>query len=517
MKPYANVFYQPGENPVFCYRTGMTVYEEVLHKGVLVSGGWNGAGYPQNVLTNCPSRLNPRLFREPFTFNLEINGRSAEYDLSLVDFAAKEEGEGVHAILTLKSNVVPVEIGVHTLLDGSAMFSRWLTVENKSDAPLTINRLSLLSGGVEAPDMYDRTYDWDPNSYYSVGYFDNDRWGREGEFNWHTLTPGTHNIDFRFFRDRYRHPVMFLRNNVEGSIWFYQIAWSAGCRFSLDYQGLRESSSKDFAARPRLAMKAEITGHTPLYVLEAGECFESPQVHAGMVKGDLDDAVNGMHTHLRRSVLNLPEADASACTVGSGMGAEHDMSVETSKAFIDQFADMGAEIFIIDAGWQNPPHKEMQWVPHNGINHPDPDRYPNGLSELSDYCHRKGMKFALWVEIERLGEYSQVYKDHPDWRAKNIYGEYCQEKNGFLDFTNPAAAAWAEEELARIIAEYKLDMLRVDYNIGPDDYFNMRDVTETGIRECVALRHFRAVYQMYQNLKKRFPHVLFENCAGGGG
>ena len=85
MKPYANIFYQPGENPVFCYRNGMTVYEEVLYKGALVSGGWNGAGYPQNVLTNCPSRLNPALFREPFAFNLDVNGQCLDYDLELVD------------------------------------------------------------------------------------------------------------------------------------------------------------------------------------------------------------------------------------------------------------------------------------------------------------------------------------------------------------------------------------------------------------------------------------------------
>ncbi|MBE6999995.1 MAG: hypothetical protein E7428_07390 [Ruminococcaceae bacterium] len=517
MKPYANIFYQPGENPVFCYRNGMTVYEEVLYKGALVSGGWNGAGYPQNVLTNCPSRLNPALFREPFAFNLDVNGQCLDYDLELVDFVWAEEAEGTHSCLILQSKLLPVEIGVHTLTDGTGMFSRWLRVENKSDAPMTISRLSVLAGGVEASDMFARSYDNDPAGYYEIGYFDNDHWGREGEFNWHSLTPGTHNVDFRYFRDRYRHPLLFLKNKVEGTIWFYQIAWSAGCRFSLDYQALREASNRDFAAVPRLAMKAEITGTNPLYLLEPGKVLESPVVHMGCVKGDLDDAVNAMHAHIRRSVLNLSAADASACTVGAGMGAEHDMSVETSKAFIDQFTEMGAEVFIIDAGWQNPPHREMEWGPYNGINHPNPQRYPNGLSELSDCCHEKGMKFALWVEIERMGEYSDVFKAHPDWRARNVYGEYPQQNNGFLDFTNPAAAAWAEAELARIIEEYKLDLLRVDYNIGPDEYFNMRDVTGEGIRECVALRHFQAVYRMYQNLKTRFPEVIFENCAGGGG
>jgi alpha-galactosidase len=44
----------------------------------------------------------------------------------------------------------------------------------------------------------------------------------------------------------------------------------------------------------------------------------------------------------------------------------------------------------------------------------------------------------------------------------------------------------------------------------------MRD-TGCGYPECLNIRHFNAVYKMYENLKKRFPEVIFENCAGGGG
>jgi len=232
----------------------------------------------------------------------------------------------------------------------------------------------------------------------------------------------------------------------------------------------------------------------------------------GYLIGGLDDAVNAMHSHVRKSVLNLPEADCSACLVGAGMGAEHDMSVQTTKSFIDQFAAMGAEVLIVDAGWQNPPAKEMEWVKHNGINHPDPDRYPNGISEIVDYCHEKGMKFGLWVEIERLGEYAPARTEHPEWALRSVYGDNV----GYLDFNNPDAARWAEDELARIISEYRLDLLRVDYNVSAKTYFNMRD-RGTGIKESLSIRHFEAVYQMYQNLKKRFPQVIFENCAGGGG
>ena len=513
---YFDVYYQPGESPVFCYRSGMLVYEEKFMDGTLLTHGYNAAGYPLNVLTNCPTRLNHLRFQEPFAFNLEVNGRCIDYDLEFVDFTTEKTEQDVHAVLTLDSRIAPVRLRVHTVLDGTQMFTRYITMENLSDEPLTVSRMAVMAGGVEAMDMMPRTYELKPETYYSVGYFDNDQWGREGEFNWHTLEPGVMDIDFRFNRNRYRHPFMVIRNNVDGTLYFSQIAWSAGCRYTVDLHVVKEDTRKDFMA-PTLSIKAEITGHNPILVLQAGEVFTTPEVHMGAIQGDLDDAINEMHAHVRKSVLNLPEADPSACLVGCGMGAEHDMSVECSKAFIDQFAEMGGEVFIIDAGWQNPPHEEKQWYDFNGINRPNPERYPNGMAELSDYCHAKGLKFALWVEIERMGIHSNIFKEKPEWRVPNVYGKPWGEKMFLLDFTNPEAAQWAEDELARIITEYKLDLLRVDYNIGPNDYFSMRDISGEGIKECVALRHFQAVYKMYQNLKKRFPNVLFENCAGGGG
>ena len=513
---YFDIYYQPGETPVFCYRSGMMVYEEKLYHGALYTCGYNAGGFPMNVLADCPIRMSYTDFREPFVFNLEVNGQSIDYDLSFVDFTYEKYAEHLHAILTLDSGILPVRLQIHTILDGTQMFTRYITLENLSDKPLTVSRMAVLSGGVEAMDMLHRTYDLDAHSFYSLGYFDNDQWGREGEFNWHTLQPGCTDVDFRFHRDRFRHPMIFLRNNVEGTIFFSQIAWSGGCRYTVDFKSNKEAPDRNFVC-PRVSMKAEITGHNPLLVLTPGQCFTTPEVHMGVVIGDLDAAVNEMHAHIRKSVLNMPEADASACYVGSGIGAEHRLSVEASKFYIDQFAQMGAEVFIIDAGWQNPPGEEMNWQAVNGANKPHPDRYPNGIGEIRDYCHSKGLKFSMWIEIERLGMDCDILKQHPDWRLDNIFGEPWSEQQNLLDFTNPEAAKWAEDELTRMIQEFGLDMLRVDFNVSSDELFSMRDITGTGVKECVALRHLQAVYGMYNRLKKRFPNVIFENCASGGG
>ncbi|MBQ7957904.1 MAG: alpha-galactosidase [Clostridia bacterium] len=507
MKNYCDIFYQPGENPAFCYRTSKTVYEEMLYQGGLISCGWNSAGYPLNLLEKCSTRIDKRRFLEPYAFNIEIDGMSLDYCLEFVNFEKQEDGDKIKSVLTLKSRIRPVLIKIHTLLDSTAMFTRYIEIENLSDSYLNLSRLSVMAGPMEVMELEKFTESKNLNEFYSIGYFENDNWGREGEFVWKSLNTEITSIDTRFNRDRFRHPMLFIRNNLTGKIWFMQTAFSGGCRFTVDYNAQKDRNTT------RLAFKAEILSHKPMFVIKPKETFISPEVHIGNIFGDVDEAVNEMHSHIRKSVLNLKETDPSSALIGCGMGAEHDMTVETTKEYIRQFAEMGGEVFIIDAGWACPPGEEGNWSAFNGRNIPDKDRYPDGIEEIRDYCHENGLKFAMWVDIESIGEQCNLHNKRPEWFSVNPFGE----KSGkYLDMSRDDVAEWAENELARIITEYKLELLRVDHNVDFTEYFGMRE-NEAGIPECVSIRHINAVYRMYERLKKRFPDVIFENCAGGGG
>ncbi len=506
---FFNISLNKAENEqVICYRSGTLVYEETFYNGALISSGYNSAGYPLNVLMSFPTRLNKNDFSEPFAFNIEIDGQSVDYDLTLTDFETIKGSNNIESILTLKSNIKPINIKIHTLLDGTNVFSRYLEIENLSESSLNLSRLSLISGGLEVYDR-DKCFSSDINTdeIYSVGYFDSDKWGEEGLFNWHKLSAVTTSIDTRFNRDRFRQPIVFLRNNVTGKIYVSEFSYSGGCRFTFDLNGQNNTDC-------HLSFKAEITGHKPLYVIAPNETFRSPEIQFGLVGGDLDTAINELHAHLRKSVLNMPENNPVNLLIGCGMGAEHlDMGEKICKAYIDQFKKMGGEIFIIDAGWVCPKGEQTEWGNYNGLNVPDKDLYPKGITEIADYCHENGLKFGLWMDVESLGKLCPEFNLKPDWRSYNAFNEQTER---FIDFTNEEAARWCEKELERVITEYKLDLLRVDYNTSYRDYFNMRD-TGTGTKECLTLKHLYKVYKMYENLKKKFPNVIFENCAGGGG
>ena len=496
-RTFFKIDYKYTDSHIFSYRSGLLVYEERFADGMLVPSGYNAEGYPLDTLQNIPTRLDPSDFQEPSAFGIELDGQSVDFCLKFVDFTVNETENSAEGILTLESELKPVRIKIHTIIDGTQMFTRWFEIENLSGNSMNLSRLELLSGGLENMQKNRFIYDNNIEDFYSLGYFENTHWAKEGQFTWRRITPDTLTIDTRFGRDRFRHPLIFLKNNITGMMSFSQIAYSGGCRFSIDYNAHREDDDT------YISLKAQLTSFNPLTVIKPFENFRTPEIHMGAVMGGLDEAVNEMHAHSRKI---LPE---TSLLVGFGMGAEHDMSVECTKEYMRHAAEMGAEVFLVDAGWYCPPDEQMKWGEYCGDNYPHPDRYPNGIREISDYCHELGMKFCLWADIENIGRLSKIKDAHPEWFAKDIYGKRA---DSLIDMTNPEVLKWCEDELARMIEEYNMDMLRVDNNGSCKSYFG---ISETG--ECLSLRRFDAIYRMYDNLRKRFPDVIFENCAGGGG
>lgn len=509
MKEFTDISVQESRaGKTFCYRSGLAVFEETLTGGVVVNSGFNTAGYPLNVLTNFPTRTAPGEMSEPFAFNFEVDGETVCRKMENVSFDITEENGKKHAEAVFQSGVKPVVIREHTSLDGSQLVKRTFEIENTSSAPAAVNRMVLFGGVPETVDPSHPSWTARPDerAFYSVGYFGHDEWGREGEFAWHDLGNTTQVIDTRFDAERFRHPLLFIRNNVTGTVFFMQLAWSGGCRFTVGNTGKP-------GGKVRLRLTAEITGYAPLTVLRPGENFTTPAVYFGAVHGDLDDAVNEMLKGIRRSALNR-KSDLPFCLVGAGMGAEHDMSVETTESYMRQMRDMGAEVFIVDAGWSCPPGKETEWHRYNGVNRPDAERYPDdGFTKLREYCHSLGMRFGIWLEPERLGSYADVREKHPEWFASDLFGA---KTDGFLDLTVNEAAEWMKNEIVRVLTDYKPDLLRIDYNVSGRDAFALRD-TGTGREECLSVRHYRKVYEIYGEVKRLFPQVIFENCAGGGG
>jgi len=513
---FKNIYvHTEGDNRFFCYRTGLTVYEEAFSNHRYTAAGWNISGFPLNILDDFPSHLDWNAFTEPQAFDLEADGVSLSWEWDYAGFEAADEtlenGTAVtHGTVTLKSPIKPLTVKVHTILDGTAVFTRYLEVINEGDAPINLNLVNPMCGGVEIIS------DWpgymmgapQPEKIYSLGYMDHAQWGHEGYFKWHDLPNATYSIASRYQgSNRYRHPMFMLRNNLLGQMMICQLGWAGGYRFDF-------TLNTDVFSQAALSYRIVMDSQKPIARLEPEESFETPHVHMGMLQGDLDDAVNAMHDHLRKSVFTLPDARGVKGWIEGGMGPERLMSVDYTKHFADTMAEVGAETMIIDAGWYCPPGKAShEWHPRAGDWYPDPDLYPNGIEEIRDYIHEKGLLFGLWLDLERIGKDSNIAKEHPEWISQCYVNGH---ENSQLNMAIPEAVAWAESELTRVIRDYKIDLFRLDYNLGDNVLLNNRINRGSG-PENAFVRYYQNTNAMYNRLRKKFPNVVFENCAGGGG
>lgn len=190
------------------------------------------------------------------------------------------------------------------------------------------------------------------------------------------------------------------------------------------------------------------------------------------------------------------------------------------KTNVDEAAELGFEICVLDAGWFGEPDpscndhlgwsETVDWVLKRGDWHKiNTLRFPSGIRALSDYVHAKGLKFGIWCEIEALGVKADVNVDRPELPAYRDGSPL-----GYICLANPQAREWAFQVLERLIVEYKADWLKLDFNLDPQAGCNRTDhghEAGDGLYE-----HYRGYYQLLQRIRDKYPEVYLENCSSGG-
>ena len=488
------------------YRTGMMVFEEGLRDGrwVALSYSANGCLMAANDRP-APTFMKTEQFSRPQSFRVSADGQDLDSHWRFAGAKTERGEDTMRTCVTLEHTVRPVTVRIHTLLDGTAVMQRSIEVVNTGESPMALAAMAPLSGAVQQTGRDKNRLDVS-GELYRLGYMKYSGWGGEGDFHWETLPDEIFTVAGRYRRDRFRHPMFLLENRLTGETFIAQLAWSGGYAFTFDL-------NRELPGTANLSFDIAVDAPAPLKVIEPGESCESPAVHIGVVFGGLDPAVQEMHDHVRRSVM-LPPTRGVTGWIESGIGAEFDMSLESTFNSIEQAHRIGSEVFFIDAGWYVEPNREnAEWWYRCGDWRYNSERYPNGIEQVREAVHSKGMLFGLWMDADRIGPASRAWQEHEDWIVKNYDGK--RSENGLLNLAEDEVAAWMEREIRFLLDNYKLDMFRLDYNVGVRDTlaYNERE----GYTENTFLRYYDNVYAVYKRLRRDYPGVVFENCAGGGG
>lgn len=269
--------------------------------------------------------------------------------------------------------------------------------------------------------------------------------------------------------------------------------------------------------------------------LAPGEAFATPTVFVGASDGDLDHTGNTLRRWVRE-VLNDPSTLADPAyplVTNNSWGSAMAIDEAQARHMIDDAARLGFEMFHLDAGWFR---AVGDW-------HADPEKFPHGIAALSDYAHRRGLKFGLWADWAQAG--TSTAKDAlnvadpkvRDWLITDPPPGWkpAQFKGITIDLGVPAAQAWATGETDRLVRDYHLDMLehdgyvvaqgcdRDDHPHAPADPARLRRYREDDFpwvdgpnATDVSLHATRAYYAIQHALKRRHPGLLLEVCNDGG-
>lgn len=244
--------------------------------------------------------------------------------------------------------------------------------------------------------------------------------------------------------------------------------------------------------------------------LKPGESFTTVPVAVGVSDADFAKAM-GQLTKYRRMIRrvnkddeNLPVIfnDYMNCLFG-------DPTTEKELPLIDAAAEAGCEYYVIDAGWYAP----GLWWDSVGEWQESRERFPGGIKEVTDYIRGKGMVPGVWLELEVMGINCEKAKNAPDDWFFIRHGKRVFDRSRYqLDFRNPAVIDHVNEVIDRVVNEYGVGYIKMDYNIEPGIGTEL-DADSVG---AGLLAHERAYLAWLDSVFKKYPDLVIENCSSGG-
>ena len=243
--------------------------------------------------------------------------------------------------------------------------------------------------------------------------------------------------------------------------------------------------------------------------LKPNEKFESVKTALSVGKC-FDDALAQM-TKYRRQIVCKRKADSKLPVIFNDymncLWAEP--TTEKEIPVIDCAAELGAEYYCMDAGW----YSDGTWWETVGQWQPCEWRFKNGIKEVFDYVRKKGMIPGIWLEIEVMGINCPILDEFTDDCFFMRHGKRVIDHGRYqLDFRCEKVRDFASSVIDRVVSEYGVGYIKMDYNIDAGIGTEMHsDSVGDGL-----LEHNRAYLNWIEDIMNKYPELIIENCSSGG-
>ena len=333
-------------------------------------------------------------------------------------------------------------------------------------------------------------------------------WCRERGINKTPITPGRKGIESRYGASSAMHNPFFAvcdegADEVHGNVY----------GFSLIYSG---SFTAGAELSPYNCARAYI-GINPVnfnYVLEKGESFQTPETVMVYSGNGLGDMSRTYHRLYRKRLCRGKYRDCERFTIINNWEATYfNFNEEKIVEIAKKASELGIDTMVLDDGWFGKRNDDSSSLGDWKVNR---DKLPNGLGGLVKRINGLGMRFGLWLEPEMVSPDSELYRAHPDWVL------HCGERNRYLT-RNQLTLDLSREDVCKFIIDSVSEILNsanIEYVKWDMNRYMSGVGSATLPRERqgeVTHRYILGLYRVFEALTNKFPNVLFESCASGGG
>jgi alpha-galactosidase len=414
-------------------------------------------------------------------------------DLSFASASLRSGDGSPHLVIVLRDSAFDFGLELHYRLHSDTdVIERWAVLSNSGDDTIKVLRAD--SGNWLMPELPDY------RASTVHGY-----WAAETQLERRTLQTGEYTLTSRHgTTGQQSNPWIMIDDGsateTQGEVWSVALAWSGSWRLTAQ-------------RRPEGGVSVSLGfGHDGLtWSLKPGDELQTPPSLGMFSPAGFGAASRSWHTYARQHVLPKPE-ELRPVLFNSWEATGFDVTVAGQASLAAKAAGLGVELFVVDDGWFGQRTHDAAGL---GDWHPNPDRFPHGLRELTDIVRHYGMKFGIWVEPEMVNPDSDLYRAHPDWVLHWPQRPREERRNQLvLNFGRPDVRAWAAGWLTRLVQDEGIDFIKWDMN---------RPFTQAGWpsnttnQDSLWIEHTRGVYAVIDELRSAHPALRIESCSSGGG
>ena len=382
---------------------------------------------------------------------------------------------------------------LYTIYEAFPVIARSVRFECDSDEKITL--LSAMSACVDLPDK-----DYEMIDLAGV-------WARERYVRRHKLDYGIQSIySMRGCSSYQFNPFLALaRENADefqGQVYGFSLVYSG------NFLAQTEVDNYDTA---RVLMGIHPNGFK--WTLGKGESFQTPEMVMVYSEAGLNGMSQTFHKLYRTRLARGTWRDkVRPILINSWEAFYFDFDAPKLLGLADAAADLGMELFVLDDGWFG---KRDDSTSSLGDWYPNEEKLKGTLKELAEKINAKGLKFGLWIEPEMTNKDSDLYRAHPDWILAEQGKRICHSRTQYvLDFSKKEVREYIGDMLENLLAEVPVSYIKWDMNRTFSEVFSNGNDREYQGKVCH--KYILGVYELYERLTSRFPHVLFESCASGG-